>query len=116
MAKGLLYILYKAYARLDAANSIRSFPNAANGYTRSGYKVSVVVNYTLPRRLSAITNDTHCPDGFWKDDELTWENSTAIPTQIAEYEQFVKGTMYYCICLFTLHNNVRIYDIAPVFN
>ncbi|WAR04071.1 hypothetical protein MAR_010629 [Mya arenaria] len=87
---GLLFLTYEVYTRLNAADSI-CFPNAADGYARSEYKGSVVENYTLPRRLSAITNDTHCPDGFWKDDELTWENSTAIPTRIAEYEQFVKA-------------------------
>ncbi|WAR04074.1 hypothetical protein MAR_010632 [Mya arenaria] len=102
---GLLYTLYAVKTRLDVAHShhlnkkttnsvvadsIILVPNARDGNALTEYKDSLVVNFTLPRRLSAIA-DSLCPDGFWNDDELMWNNSKTNQSRITEFEQFVKA-------------------------
>ncbi|WAR04053.1 hypothetical protein MAR_010611 [Mya arenaria] len=101
----LLYTLYAVKARLDVAHSLHLnkkttnsvvadsiilVPNARDGNALTEYKDSLVVNFTLPRRLSAIA-DSQCPDGFWNDDELMWNNSKTNQSRITKFEQFVKA-------------------------
>ncbi|XP_052815587.1 uncharacterized protein LOC128242469 isoform X2 [Mya arenaria] len=97
---GLLYTLYAVKARLDGAYSIRLNKKTTN----SEYTDSLVVNITLPQRLSAIA-DLQCPDGFWNDDELMWNNSKANQPRITEFEQFVKAKEW----------NSKKLDYQPVF-